>query len=281
MQTTLAAALETAAVTLGGGDGGRVDAEILLAHLLDWPRSRLLAYPEAPLDAATAGRFASLLGQRAAGVPVAYLLGAREFWSITLRVTPDVLVPRPESELLVDLLLAELRDRPGPTVLDLGTGSGAIGLAVARERSDAAVWLTDACAAAAAVARDNAAAHRLGNVTLRIGSWYEPLPAGLAFDAIASNPPYLAAADPHLASGGLDHEPRAALVGGDTGLEALAAVAGGAPGRLRTGGLLVVEHGCTQGPAVRDLFAAAGLVAVATHRDLAGHERATAGRRPG
>ena len=281
MQPTLAATLDAAAATLQGLDGGRVDAEILLAHLLGWSRSRLLAYPDAPLDAATAGRLADLVARRAAGVPVAYLTGVREFWSLTLRVTPAVLVPRPETELLVELVLAAVAGRPSPTVLDLGTGSGAIGLALAAERPDATVWLTDASAAAAAVARRNADGQGLGNVTVGVGSWYEPLPRDLAFDAIASNPPYLAATDPYLTAGGLGHEPRAALVAGASGLEALGAVIAGATGRLRPDGLLVVEHGSTQGPAVRGLFAAAGLHAVATHRDLAGHERATAGRRPG
>lgn len=280
MVTTLAA-IDAAAATLRGVADGRQDAEILLAHLTGRPRSRLLAYPEAVLPPATAAQFEALVSRRAAGVPVAYLLGHREFWTLVLTVTPDVLVPRPETELLVERTLAAVRTLPAPAVLDLGTGSGAIGLALAAERPDLLAWLTDASPAAADVARANAARLGVGNVRIVVGHWYDAVPAELAFDAVVSNPPYLADTDPHLGSDSLPHEPRAALVSGTGGIEALACVVGGAPGRLRPGGFLVVEHGHLQGAAVRDLFAAAGFLAIATHRDLAGHERATEGRRPG
>lgn len=280
MVTTLAA-IDAAAAALRGAEDGRRDAEILLAHVTGWPRSRLLAYPEDVVEPAAAARFEALVTARAGGVPVAYLLGQREFWTLALRVTPDVLVPRPETELLVERTLAAVRTLPAPKVLDLGTGSGAIGLALAAERPDLFAWLTDASPAAADVARANAARLGLANVRVVVGHWYDAVPAEVLFDAVVSNPPYLAESDPHLGSGSLPHEPRTALVSGAGGLESLVCVVGGAPARLRPGGLLVVEHGHLQGAAVRDLFTAAGFLAITTYPDLAGHERATEGRRPG
>ena len=275
----IGAALALAARSLAASsDSPRLDAELLLAHVLGVDRARLAALGERPLDDTAAGAFAALLARRAGGEPVAYLLGRRDFWTLTLEVGPDVLVPRPETELVVEIALAALAGRPAPAVLDLGTGSGAIGLAIARERPDAAVDLVDASTAALAVAERNRARLGLGNARVLAGDWFGAVP-GRRYDLVAANPPYLAADDPHLAAAELAHEPRLALVAGPDGLEALAAIAAAAPSRLVPGGRLVLEHGATQGAAVRALLEAAGLGEVATRRDLAGHERATAGRR--
>jgi release factor glutamine methyltransferase len=259
-------------------DSPRLDAELLLAQALGIDRGRLAARDDAPLGPAAAAAFAALVARRAAGEPVAYLTGRREFWSLTLAVGPGVLVPRPETELLVEWALELLRGTAAPALLDLGTGSGAIGLALATERPDAAVDLVEANPAALAFAERNRASVAAGNVRLLAGDWFGPV-AGRRYDLIVSNPPYLAADDPHLASAELGHEPRNALVAGPGGLEALAAIAAGAAAHLRPGGALLLEHGAGQAAAVRALLAGAGLHAVESRRDLAGHERATAGRR--
>jgi release factor glutamine methyltransferase len=251
-----------------------LDAQLLLAHVLGINRSLLAADPGRPLGAAQAQALAELVRRRVAGEPVAYLTGRREFWSLDIEVTPDVLVPRPETELLVELALARLSSIRGPAVLDLGTGSGAIALAIARERPDAVVTAVDLFAAALAVAERNAARLGIGNAHFRQGSWYEAA-GGARQHAIVSNPPYVTEDDPALAA--LAHEPRAALVAGADGLDALRTICAGAPARLAAGGVLIVEHGATQGAAVRALMTQAGLVDIATYRDLAGHERASCG----
>lgn len=254
-----------------------LDAEILLAHVAGTGRAALAADPDRPIAPEELLALESLARRRLAGEPVAYLTGRREFWSLDLEVTPEVLVPRPETELVVERVLAVLGGGGRPAVLDLGTGSGAIALAVAHERPDAAVTATDVSAAALAVAKRNAARLGLRNLRFLEGSWFDPL-AGSRFDVIASNPPYVAAGDPALAA--LAHEPRAALVAATDGLAAIEAIVSAAPGHLEPGGWLIVEHGAAQGAAVRALFSAAGLAAVATRPDLAGHERATEGTLP-
>lgn len=252
-----------------------LDAEILVAHVAGLGRSAILADPDRELSPRELLALESLARRRLAGEPIAYLTGRREFWSLDLEVTRDVLVPRPETELVVERLLAGLG--AGAAVLDLGTGSGAIALAVASERPRAVVTAADASAAALAVARRNAARLGLSNLRFVEGSWFGPL-AGSRFDAIASNPPYVAAGDPALEA--LAHEPRAALAAGADGLDALREIVPAAPAHLGPGGRLVVEHGPGQGAAVRALFTAAGFAGIATSRDLAGHERVTEGTRP-
>jgi release factor glutamine methyltransferase len=254
-----------------------LDAELLVARVLGRGRAALAADPQRALAPGELLALESLARRRLAGEPVAYLTGLREFWSLELEVTPDVLVPRPETELLVERALEAIRNVENPAVLDLGTGSGAIAVAIASGRADAAVTATDASAAALAVARRNAARHGLRNLRFAEGDWYAPVAPG-RFDAIVSNPPYVAEGDAALAA--LAHEPRLALVAGADGLAALAAVTAGAPPRLVPGGWLLLEHGAGQGPAVRSLFAAAGLAAIRTWRDLAGQERVTGGARP-
>jgi release factor glutamine methyltransferase len=274
----IAAALAGAARQLAASSASpRLDAELLLAHVLGVERGRLAAL-EAPLAAPAAAAFAALVARRAGGEPIAYLIGRREFWTLTLEVGPGVLVPRPDTELLVEIALERLKARPAPAVLDLGAGSGAIGLAIAAERADARVDLVEGSAAALAFAERNRARLGLGNARLLHGDWFGAV-AGLRYDLIAANPPYLAADDPHLGTAELKHEPAIALVAGPSGLEALAAIAAGAAAHLAADGVVVLEHGATQGADVRALLARAGFEAVATRRDLAGHERATAGTR--
>lgn len=276
--TRLAGMLDAAVAELEGiSDSPVLDAEILLAHVLGRPRAFLRAHADDAVPPADHDRFRSLLTRRLAGEPVAYLTGKREFWSLDLEVGPGVLVPRPETELLVETALDAMADRPAPQILDLGVGSGAIAIALAVEMPFARIAAVDASAAALEVARRNAARAGVENIEFLRGDWYQPL-AGRRFDAIIANPPYLAADDPHLPA--LAHEPAGALVAGPTGLEALAEITAGARERLSPGGVIILEHGCAQGAAVRGMCARAGLEAIQTHRDLAGLERATLARRP-
>ncbi|MCA0244944.1 MAG: peptide chain release factor N(5)-glutamine methyltransferase [Proteobacteria bacterium] len=265
----------------------RLDAQVLLAHHLAQPRTWLIAHDDAPLPAEVQQRFTADLESRAAGAPLAYLLGEREFHGLRLAVTPAVLVPRPETEVLVDWALALLGAQPGeqtgeqtdgqpgaPRVIDLGTGSGAIAVSVARRCPAARVSATDIDAGALAVARANAQA--LGcAIELHQGSWWSAV-AGQRFELALSNPPYIAGDDPHLAA--LRYEPRHALTPGGDGLDALRMIVAGAPAHLEAGGWLLVEHGFDQGAAVRALLVDAGFETVQTRRDLAGHERCSGGR---
>lgn len=252
------------------------DAEVLLAHVLGRGRGWLYAHGDDVLAPALAARFSGLVERRRAGVPVAYLTGRRGFHDLDLDVSPATLVPRPETELLVDLALDRLPvDRPSRAA-DLGTGSGAVALALARARPMASVLATDASGDALDVARANAARLGLGNVAFARGHWWHAV-GDTRFDLVASNPPYIAEGDPHLSEGDLRHEPRAALVSGHDGLDAIREIAGGAPRHLLPGAWLLVEHGWEQGAAVRALFLGAGLAGVATVRDLEGRDRVTAG----
>ena len=270
-------ALRALRTRLSASPSASLDAELLLAGVLGVGRAALAAQGGRELTGDQDAALRSLGARREAGEPIAYLTGRREFWSLDFEITADVLVPRPETELLVERVLDAVAAIPRPVVLDLGTGSGAIAVAVAHARPDAEVWASDASGRALALARRNAERLAAGRVRFLQGSWYEPL-RDARFHAIAANPPYLAEAEPALAA--LAHEPRAALVAGPSGTEALACVCAGAPPHLLPGGLLCVEHGATQDGAVRALMADAGLSGVATWRDLAGHERVTEGRRP-
>ncbi|HEX9207846.1 MAG TPA: peptide chain release factor N(5)-glutamine methyltransferase [Steroidobacteraceae bacterium] len=259
-------------------DQARHESEILLAAALGKTRAWLMAHPEERiLDCAATDRYEAHVTRRAHGEPIAYILGEKEFWSLPLEVTPDVLIPRPETELAVELALGHLpADAPG-RVLDLACGSGAIALAIAHDRPRLHVVGTDVAAGAVAVARRNASRLHLHNVEFREGSWFQP--AGDAhFTLIVSNPPYIAEDDPRVERAVRRFEPHGALFSGPDGLEALREVIGAAPAHLVPGGWLVVEHGDRQAPQVRQLFAAAGFVEVATRRDLAGLDRCTEGR---
>jgi release factor glutamine methyltransferase len=263
----------------------RLDAHLLLGHVLGRSRAWLLAHGDDALPPAQAEAFAALAARRAAGEPFAYLVGEREFHGLTLAVSPAVLVPRPDTETLVDralaLLAGPLADVARPAVVDLGTGSGAIALALKSACPRAAVWAVERSADALAVARGNAV--RLGlDVRFAAGDWWSALD-GMAdaprFDLVVSNPPYIEAGDPHLAA--LVHEPLAALVADDAGLADIVRIVDGAPAWLRAGGWLVVEHGWEQAPAVAGVLERAGFVDVETTRDLADRPRCTGGRWPG
>lgn len=255
----------------------RLDAELLLSRALDVQRSYLFAHPDDEMDADAAARFEAQVARRADGMPLAYLTGIREFWSMPLVVTKDVLVPRPETELLVEQALSRLPKRSTACILDLGTGSGAIALAIARERPACAIVATDIDSNAIAVARENARRQSVPNIEFLVGPWTEPV-ASRRFDLVVSNPPYVAADDPALWN--LRHEPRHALVSGDDGLDAIRHIANAAGAILHPGGDLLLEHGHDQHGAVREILVAAGWQHIEACRDLAGHERITIARRP-
>ena len=257
----------------------RLDAEVLLAAALERPRSYLHAWPDRTPEPEQSARFVAWLGRRCTGEPIAYLLGRREFWSLELEVSPDTLIPRPETELLVELALARLPvDRP-VAVADLGTGSGAIALALAVERPLARIVATDRSPAALTVARRNARRLNIRHVEFREGYWCAPL-GNERFDLIAANPPYVAAADPRWRVGELQFEPPAALVSGADGLDALRAIIAQAPDYLKPDGWLLLEHGYDQGEAVPALLRERGFVMVSDYRDAADISRTSSGRWP-
>lgn len=268
------AVLRNARLRLGAGE-----AELLLAHVLHRPRAWLFAHADDPLADDAARDFATLVERREAGEPVAYLTGRRGFWRFDLRVTPATLIPRPETERLVELALERIPQGMDVALADLGTGSGAIALALASERARARVVATDASAEALAIAEGNAGELGLRNVEFRQGDWLAPL-RGERFALIASNPPYIAEDDAHLVQGDLRHEPRSALASGEDGLDAIRIIAREALAHLHPGGWLLLEHGWEQGAAVRAILEAAGWVEVATHGDLEDRDRVTLGRAP-
>ena len=256
----------------------RLDAQRLLGQALRRSRAWLIAHDDQPVQPTQAEAFAAQLTQRAQGVPLAYLLGEREFHGLMLKVTPDVLVPRPDTEVLVDWALERLpglgSEGAAPSVADLGTGSGAIALALKHACPAAHLCAVDRNAAALAVARHNGERLQLPVQWLQ-GDWYEPL-SGQHLDLIVSNPPYISAQDPHLSA--LHAEPLEALTPGGDGLSALRILCHDGPRHLKPGGWLLLEHGFDQAAAVRALLEAAGFQEVQTRRDLAGHERCSGGR---
>ena len=256
-----------------------VDAQVLLSHALGRDRAWLAAHRDDALPPGQADAFFMLAQRRRAGEPVAYLTGVREFWGLPLRVTPAVLIPRPETETLVELALEWLPRAGAPRVLDLGTGSGAIALAIARERPDAQVLATDASPEALAVALDNRDRLGIRNATFAESDWYAAV-VDATFDLVVSNPPYVALADPHLGEGDLRFEPASALVSGVDGLAALRGIVAGARAHLAPGGALAVEHGYDQSERVQALFREAGFTGIVVRRDLAGIARVVAGRAP-
>jgi release factor glutamine methyltransferase len=267
------------AAALPGEEAAR-EAELLLAAASGRSPAWLRAHGSDPAPLEVRRRAVEHLARRQAGEPIAYILGQREFWSLPLTVGSAVLIPRPETERLVELGLERIPMDRSCRVADLGTGSGAIALAIARERPKAQVIATDVSAAALAVARGNAA--RLGlapRVAFELGDWYGALARQAPFDVLLSNPPYIAANDRHLRQGDLRFEPVKALASGRDGLEALRILANGARDHLVAGGWLLVEHGFDQGAAVRDLFLRAGLTDITTGLDLARQERVTLGSR--
>ena len=253
-----------------------VDARILLAHALQLSRVQLVTKSQDPLSAEQVALIEALFARRLQGEPIAYVTGSREFYGLAFKVTPDVLIPRPETELLVELAAGRLPQ--GGRALDLGTGSGAVAVALAHLRPDARVTATDISAAALAIAKSNAAANEV-KVRCIESDWYAAL-AGERFDLIASNPPYIVAGDPHLSQGDLRFEPAGALTDHANGLTALAAIVAGAPAHLEPGGWLLMEHGYDQSESVRAMLEDAGWLDAQSWPDLAGIPRVTGGRLP-
>ena len=272
---TAAHALRGAARSLiPHSESPRLDAELLLAKVLGTSRAGLIARADETLELNIQFAYAELIGRRQHGAPVAYLTGIREFWSLPLHVTPDVLVPRPETEVLVELALGLLPEEQPASILDLGTGSGAIALAIASARPRSRVTAVDVSAPALGVATRNARELGLTQIDWRLGSWFDAVP-GEQFDMIVANPPYIAAADPALAN--LSAEPAIALIAGITGLEALAAITAAAGSHLRDHGWLILEHGCDQAAAVAGFLSHHGFTKVRSHYDYSGRLRVTLG----
>ncbi|MGD9787327.1 MAG: peptide chain release factor N(5)-glutamine methyltransferase [Sulfuricellaceae bacterium] len=269
----------SAALTLDSR-AARIEAQALLGHALDQPRSWLLAHDTDELSPDQEQHCRELLERRLGGEPVAYILGEREFYGLDFRVTPAVLIPRPETELLVELALARIPQNDAVRVLDLGTGSGAVAVTVAKLRPCAQVVGVDASASALEVAAENGRRLGAANVVLKQGDWFSGL-EGESFRLIVSNPPYIAADDPHLRQGDLRFEPSSALASGPDGLDDIRRIVAAAPEHLEAGGWLLFEHGWDQTPRCREMLAASGFTEVGSATDLAGIERVSFGRKPG
>ena len=288
MRAELTSSTPTISALLGAGRAlfgraeasPRLDAEVLLGHVLGQNRVWLMTHGDSGVTAGQAERFLEMIRARKAGQPVAQLTGQREFWSLILRVTPDVLTPRPDTELLVECALGLREHRQPARVLDLGTGSGAVALALAVERPDWAIVATDISAAALEVAAGNARAAGISNILMIQGDWLAAVP-GQRFDMIVANPPYLADHEWAESDPELQFEPRQALAGGVDGLEAIRVIAAGAPAHLLPGGWLLLEHGMRQGESIRALLRESGYQEIRTSRDLAGLPRITQGRHAG
>jgi release factor glutamine methyltransferase len=265
------------AQALAGARLDAVDARALLRHACGVDDAYLVAHANEKLTAAQMGAFNALVARRAAGEPVAYIVGTREFFSLEFKVTPAVLIPRPETELLVEFALARCDAERACSVLDLGTGSGCIAIAVAKHLPRAQVVAVDSSADALAVARENAAHHSATNLELVASDWFGAL-GDRRFDLIVSNPPYIAAGDPHLSEGDLPAEPAPALVAGVDGLDCIRVIVAAAPRYLNRDGWLAIEHGYDQAERCRELLAGAGFEGVFSREDLAGIERISGGR---
>ena len=259
-------------------DSPQLDCELLLCHVLDVDRTWLRTWPEKQVSSAQKSLFISLLDQRFEGMPIAYLVGSRGFWSMDLKVSSDTLIPRPETELLIEIAL-NLNLPRHSCGLDLGTGTGAIALALASERQDMQWIAVDSQSGAVELAQANCDHQQLANVTIFQSSWFDALKAtNNTFDLIVSNPPYIAANDPHLVVGDVRFEPPSALVSGADGLDDIKIIISQSSAYLNTNGWLVIEHGYNQGQAVRDLMCAAGFSKVATQQDYNHLDRVTLGQ---
>lgn len=265
------------AALIGASGLPRHEARLLLEHLCGLSGAAIVAYPERVLEAEQVRRFDTLCARRRAGEPIAYIVGEREFYGLSFTVSPVALIPRPETELLVELALRYIR-AGARRVLDLGTGTGAIAISIAKHAPNAQVEAIDVSADALALARRNAERHGVG-LNLRHGDWFSALDAPRRFDLIVANPPYVALSDPHLQEGDVRFEPRVALVSGVDGLDALRVIAAGAVLHLADHGVLLLEHGYDQAKRVREILAGAGLGDVQTWRDLASIERVSGARR--
>ncbi len=260
---------------LPNSDSARLDVELLLCHTLGVERSYLLAYPENALSLDQRKNLEQWITQRQAGYPMAYLLQKRDFWNLTLKVNESTLIPRPETELLVELALEKIKAIKNPSILDLGTGSGAIALAIAEERSDAWIIAVDRQQAAIQVAMENARRYQFNNISYIVSHWCDAIVG--KFDVIVSNPPYIKLTDPHLQQGDVRFEPHTALIAAQQGFSDLKIIIKQSYSRLNAGGLLAVEHGCEQAAIIREYFAYQGYQKIETQFDLAGLERVTLG----
>ncbi|WP_319781910.1 peptide chain release factor N(5)-glutamine methyltransferase [Oceanisphaera sp. IT1-181] len=263
---------------LNAGDSPKIDADVLLCHVLAKPRSFILAWPEYVPTAAEQAALRLLCARRQTGEPIAHLTGERDFWSLTLKVSPDTLIPRPDTEIIIEAALARLPNGPA-TLADLGTGTGAIALSLKSERPTDTVYAVEFNANAAALARLNSECLSLP-ITVLEGSWFEPL-VGLKFDMLLSNPPYIDGSDPHLLQGDVRFEPASALIAADAGMADLQHLISQAPEYLKANGWLLLEHGWQQGALVRDYFTELGFKAVETLRDYGDNERITLAQWPG
>lgn len=280
MPASIETLLEKATLQFTASDSPRLDAEVLLAHALQKPRSYLRAFAERKVDAEVERVFTLLVARRAAGEPIAHLTGQREFWSLPLQVSPDTLIPRPDTELLVEQALEHIPSDASWQVADLGTGSGAIALAIASERPRCHIVACDLSTAALAVAQANARQLELDNIEFRHSDWCSALADDEKFEMIVSNPPYIRAADPHLEQGDVRFEARLALVAGEDGLDAIRQILEQAKQHLINRGWLLIEHGYDQGQQLRELFTAAGYEDVKTLQDSGQNDRLSLARLP-
>ena len=277
VETSIRGLIEEATETLGS-DTGRLDAEVLLASILEKNRSHLHAWPEKILPQETCEKFQQLVKRRVSGEPVAYLTGQREFWSLPLAVSTDTLIPRPETETLVTLALEKIPADRCLHIADLGTGSGAIALAIATERPRCRIVATDMSAKALDCAASNASRLGITNISFSQGNWCDPLP-GEPLDLILSNPPYIEEQDVHLGQGDVRFEPRGALAAGPDGMEDLKRIVACAHPRLREGGWLLLEHGYNQADRVKKQLGKHGYREISSHRDETGLDRVCLGRK--
>lgn len=275
---TIAGLLQSATMLESVSDSPRLDVELLLGHVLGQTRAYLYTWPERKLNDDQVHAFNELLERRLGGEPIAYLTGLQDFWSLSLEVNASTLIPRPETELLVETAL-ELIDLQDARVLDLGTGTGAVALALAKERPGWEVLAVDVVLEAVALAERNRCRHGLNNVSVMESNWFTRL-AGRRFDLIVSNPPYIEPDDPHLLEGDVRFEPHSALVAKNRGFSALETIASGASAYLKAGGWLLLEHGFDQAERVRSLLRGSGFGDVASRCDNQGHERVSSGRKP-
>jgi len=276
-ETSIRRLIEDATETLGS-DTGRLDAEVLLASILEKNRSHLHAWPEKILPQETCTRFHQLVKRRVCGEPVAYLTGQREFWSLPLSVSTDTLIPRPETETLVTLALGKIPADRCLHIADLGTGSGAVALAIAHERPQCRIVATDMSAKALEIATGNASRLGISNISFRQGNWCDPLP-GEPCDLILSNPPYIEEQDVHLEQGDVRFEPRGALAAGPDGMDDLSRIIACARPCLREDGWLMLEHGYNQADRVKKQLSEHGYREISSHRDATGLDRVCLGRK--
>jgi release factor glutamine methyltransferase len=274
--TTISELLQKGELGINGSESARLDAEILFCDVMQFSRSRIYSHPEQAVPEDKSVLFQSLIEQRQQGHPIAHLTGKKEFWSLELTVNKDTLIPRPETELLVETALQMIPENTAFNILDLGTGSGAIAIAIASERADCKIIATDINSNALTVAKNNAETHRIENIQFCLSDWYKNI-SSQSFDLIVSNPPYIKQDDEHLSQGDVRFEPELALVAGADGMQAINIILDSAEHYLASNACLLIEHGYDQKPLVQEAFLKHGLKRVKTFQDLSGQDRITLG----